>query len=150
MKNYLKSFMNRETFWQFIRMGLVGGFNTVAFFIFFNIFRWWIDWSPFWSVTWAFALATFLSYLLNRRWTFRIKGGFGGTRETVTFYVVNLLAWAITAGMVVVAEAWFGPLDFVQSNLVLVLATGIVVIPKFAGYRDVVFRRSLAGNTERS
>ena len=150
MKNYLKTFLSREAAGQFFRLGLIGGINTLVFFSLLNVFRWGVGLSSFWSVTFAFGLATALSYVLNRRWTFRLKDGYGTLKESASFYLINLAAWAVTAGMVQFGEWWFGPLDPLQLNAVSVLATIIILIPKFAGYRDVVFRQSLAGSTDRS
>jgi putative flippase GtrA len=149
MRNYLESFLNRKTLVQFFRLGLIGGLNTVFFFVLLNVFRWVVGLTSFWSVTFAFAIATGMSYLLNRRWTFQIKEGYGSARESATFYVVNLIAWAVTAGLVQLAERLIGPLGPLELNAVSLLATGIILLPKFASYRDVVFRRSLE-STDRS
>lgn len=148
MKNYVKSFWNRRTLVQFARLGLIGGLNTILYFIMLNIFLTYL--TPFWSVTIAFGLATGLSYLLNRRWTFGLREGFGSVRESATFYVVNLLAWAVTAGMVQIAQAMSeDELTRLEVNAVAIFATGLILLPKFASYRDLVFRRSLS-NADRT
>ncbi|MFQ5966380.1 MAG: GtrA family protein [Acidimicrobiia bacterium] len=150
MKNYLKTFLNRETFWQFFRMGIVGGFNTAVGVGLFNLFSLVVGLSLFLSALWAYLIATGISYLLNRRWTFRIPGTYGGVVESVGFYVVNLISGVVQAGLVELADILWGPLNPFQANLAFLLAIGVVALPKFASYRDVVFRRSMDGNTERS
>lgn len=143
MKAYVQSLLTREAAGQFLRLGLIGGLNTIVYFALLNVFFIVAGLSDFWSVTWAFVLATGLSYVLNRRWTFRIKEGRGSVRETVMFYVVNLAAWAATVGLVELAEVIFGASTALQVNLASVVATAIILIPKFVSYRDVVFKKAL-------
>jgi putative flippase GtrA len=143
MRNYLRSFLTKEAAGQFIRLAFIGGLNTVVDFALFNVGYGWVHFSLFWSVTIAFTIATALSYVLNRRWTFRLSAGGGSVRETMWFYVVNLAAWGVTVAIVSGAEAIFGDLDLFQANLAKVVATALILIPKFAGYRDVVFGKAL-------
>ena len=144
MKLYLKSFLTKEALGQIIRVGLIGGFNTLVYFIILNIMRWTVGLTSFWAVTVAFAGATALSYVLNRRWSFQIAdGSVGSMRESATFFVVNIVAWAATAVVVQYSERTWGPLGPVGLNAAAVVATAFVILPKFAAYRDVVFRRSL-------
>lgn len=152
VKSYLQSLITREARGQFLRLGLIGGLNTIVYFVILNVLFSVVGLSDFWSVTWAFVLATGLSYVLNRRWTFRIKEGNGSLRETLVFYAVNLGAWAATVGLVELAERFFGSSTALQINLASLVATGIILIPKFAGYRDLVFKRALveAGEIERA
>jgi putative flippase GtrA len=150
VKSYLQSLITREARGQFLRLGLIGGLNTIVYFVILNVLFSLVGLSDFWSVTWAFVLATGLSYVLNRRWTFRIKEGKGSLRETLVFYAVNLGAWAATVGLVELAEKFFGSSTALQINLASLVATGIILIPKFASYRDLVFKKALveAGEVE--
>ncbi len=143
MMAYLRSLVTREAIGQFFRLGLIGGLNTIVYFVLLNVFFSVVGLSDFWSVTWAFVLATGLSYVLNRRWTFQIKKGRGSLKETLVFYAVNLAAWAATVGLVELAERIFGASTALQINLASLLATGIILIPKFASYRDLVFKKAL-------
>ena len=72
MKNYLISFANRESMVQAIKVAVVGVFNTVVSFSLFNVFLA-LGLSWFVSITTSFTLTTFMSYLLNRRWTFELR-----------------------------------------------------------------------------
>jgi putative flippase GtrA len=142
MSTYLKSFVNRETLSQIIRVGFIGGFNTVVYFVLLNVF---LDaFGRFWAVTGAFVLATALSYVLNRRWSFQIEdGSVGSAKETATFFIVNLVAWSVTIIVMEFANAQWGPLTRIEVNLAAMVAAGFIVLPKFAAYRDVVFKKSL-------
>jgi putative flippase GtrA len=142
VRNYLRTFANRETARQFVSVGVIGALNTVVDFGLFNVLRA-VDIPRNWAITVAFATATFVSYLLNRRVSFRLTDGKVSLRETVHFYAINVAAWAVTLLVVEVADALYGPLSILGENVAKVAAVVIVLIPKFAGYRDIVFRRAL-------
>lgn len=142
MITYLKSFFNREGMGQMAKLVIIGVVNTVVDFGVFNLFPSSVP--LFWRVTLAFALATEVSYLLNRRWTFQLRGGAGVWRETTIFFLVNGVAWAATVGIVLGAEAVFGDLSRLEENVAKLVAGVVILLPKLASYRDLVFRRSLA------
>ncbi len=142
MKRYLASFMTKEAFEQFVKVGLVGIANTVVSFALFNLFLW-MGWWSVAAVSVAFALTTFMSYLLNRAWTFEIKDGRVSGGETMRFYLVNLAAWAGTAGTMWIAEMLFGPLSTIAANVVYLITSIVILLPKFASYRDIVFGKAI-------
>jgi len=142
VKNYLASFMTKQALGQFIKVGLVGLANTVVSFALFNLFLWMGWWSVL-AVSAAFAITTFMSYLLNRAWTFEIKDGKVSGRETANFYLVNLAAWAGTAGTMWIAEAMLGPLSKIAANAVYLATSIVILLPKFASYRDIVFGKAI-------
>lgn len=142
MRNYLASFMTKEALEQFVKVGIVGVVNTIVSFLLFNAFLWMGWWSVI-AVSAAFAATTFMSYLLNRAWTFEIRDGKVSGRETANFYLVNLAAWAGTAGAMWVAEALFGPLSTIAANVVYLITSLTILIPKFASYRDLVFGKAI-------
>ena len=142
MKKYLKTFANRESMNQAVKVGIVGVFNTIVSFTLFNVFRA-TGISPQWALAISFALTTFMSYLINRRWTFALKDGRVSGRETASFFGVNIVAYAVSAGIMAMAQTWFGPLTRFGENMVLVVAAGLLILPKLAGYRDIVFGRAL-------
>ena len=144
LSSYVESFLNRESFGQFVKVGVVGVVNTVVSFALFNLFLIGFDWASVASVSVAFAITTFLSYFLNRRWTFELRDGKLSGRETFQFYMVNGAAWAVTAGIMWLAESLFGPLSAIAANAVYLLASVMILLPKFASYRDIVFGPALA------
>jgi len=148
VNQYVASFLNRKSFDQFVKVGLVGVLNTAVSFALFNLFLIGFDWSSVLSVTVAFAITTFLSYVLNRMWTFELRDGKVSGKETVQFYLVNGAAWAATAGMMWLAETFFGPLSKLAANGVYLFASIVILLPKFASYRDIVFGKALAEEAE--
>jgi putative flippase GtrA len=147
VKDYLKTFANRESLDQAIKVGIVGVFNTVVSFSLFNVFRI-MGASPQWSLAIAFGLTTFVSYLINRRWTFDLKDGVVSGRETVSFFGVNIVAYGVSAAIMALAQTWFGPLSRLGENVVLIIAAGLLILPKLAGYRDIVFGKALEDQVE--
>ena len=147
MKRYLTTFANRESAVQAVKVAIVGVFNTVVSFALFNVFLA-VGWSWFWSLTLSFTITTFMSYLINRHWTFELKDGKVSGRETATFFGVNLAAYFASAGIIWAADTLFGPLSQIGYNLALLFAAGLLILPKLAGYRDLVFGRALREKTE--
>ena len=149
MKEYLKTFANRESLVQAVKVATVGVFNTDATFIIFNAVRFA---GPSWfvAITVAFTITTFLSYLMNRRWTFSLVDGHVSGRETAAFFGVNIVAYLASVAMIWLADELFGPLTQVGENVALLVAAAILILPKLASYRDLVFGRALREKTNSS
>ncbi len=148
MKTYVMTFANRASLLQAVKVAIVGVFNTVVSFTLFNVFLVALHWTWFAAITVSFALTTFLSYIINRRWTFLLTEGGVSGRETASFFGVNILAYMASVGIVWLAEKLFGPLSTIGYNVALLFAAGILILPKLAGYRDVVFGRALKERRE--
>lgn len=157
MKSYLKSFANSESMVQVVKVGVIGVANTVVSLILFRIFLVVLggeaertdgfDVQVFTATTLAFALTTLMSYVLNRRWTFQFDESTGGGSETAKFFAINGIALAVTWVVVNGANAVWGPLSDNELTVAYVAAAGLIILPKFAGYRDVVFRKALDGKS---
>ncbi len=142
MTSYLKSFTNRETFGQILRVGLIGGLNSIVYFLLLNLVL--STLGTVGAISFAFALATGVSYLLNRRWSFGIDGGsVGSAKESTSFFMVNVFAYLFTLFVVQGADVVWGPFGRVGINLANLVAAGLIILPKFAAYRDVVFKSSI-------
>ena len=132
---------------------MVGVVNTVVSFSLFNLFLGLLggtktvsegfNWEQFWAIAFAFLIASLVSYALNRRWTFQLKEPGELRRETINFIGINVIAWAVTQGIVGGADLLWGPLTRLEQNLYYLAATGLIILPKFAGYRDIVFRKAI-------
>lgn len=146
MRDYLKTLMHREALTQMLTLGFIGGFNTVVTLGLSLLFRK-AGMLDELSVASAWVLGTLLSYFLNRRWTFSLEAKGANVRETSHFFMVNVVAGALTVGFVFLAGRLRGDLSDVEFLGAQIIAAAIIVIPKFAAYRDVVFKRSLS-NTQ--
>ena len=153
MKDYLKSFTTSEALVQVIKVGLIGVVNTVVSLALFSALliafggeesrSGGFDGRVFSATAIAFALTTLLSYVLNRKWTFDLDAT-GGTRtETAKFFAINGIALAVTQVVVTGTNGLWGPLSDNALRLAYIGAAVLIILPKFAGYRDVVFRRAL-------
>ena len=142
MTSYLKSFANRKTIGQIVRVGLIGSLNSVVYFIVLNLALG--SFGSIGAITIAFGVATGMSYLLNRRWSFRIDTGpIGSAKESSSFFAVNFASYVVTLIVVQGADLFWGPLGRLDINLANLVAAGVIMLPNFAMYRDVVFRSSL-------
>ena len=94
LSSYLKTFRNRHTLGQLIRVGFTGVGNTIVYFALLNLFL--HPLGRFWAITVGNVVAISISYVLNRRWSFRIDdGSLGNARESAIFFAVNLIGWAL-------------------------------------------------------
>ena len=153
LTNYIRSLLTPAALNQLLKVGIVGVANTIVSFTLFNIFLGMLggtktvadgfNWEQFWSIALSFLVATFVSYLLNRRWTFQLSDTGDMRRETIHFIGINVAAWAVTQGVVGGADWLWGPLSRMQQNLFYLMASGLIILPKFAGYRDIVFRKAI-------
>lgn len=143
MRNYLKSLVHREALVQMMKLGFIGGFNTVVTLALSLVFRK-VGMLDEAAVALAWIIGTLLSYFLNRRWTFALATRGANVRETSHFFGVNIVAGALTVAFVWLAGRLRGDLSDTEFLGAQIIASAIIVIPKFAAYRDVVFRRSLS------
>ena len=160
MKNYLKSFANSESMVQVIKVGLIGVLNTVVSLILLKLLLLafggeegrsaGLDPDVILPTTIAFALTTLMSYVLNRRWTFQLDQSTGGSSETAKFFAINGVALVVTNLVVSGATSIWGPLSDLGLQVAYVAAAIVIILPKFAGYRDVVFRRALDQENEKA
>lgn len=138
MKTYLSTFRNRESAVQLAKLIFIGGFNTILTFAIFNVFLFLgVRASISSSIAWI--LTIFTAYYLNRRWTFGLRSG-ASTMETGRFFAVNAVAFIVTAGALELGEWLLSGLTKLEANLIQLGMAGLLVLPKLAAYRDVVFR----------
>lgn len=146
MKRYIATFLNKQSMGQVIKMGTIGVGNTVFYFIVFNVLReLGLGLRPANIV--SFILGTALAYLMNRKWTFNANTGAGSWRESAKFFAVNAVALLVTDQIVLFAAHRY-ELTRLGENVALVVASGLILLPKFATYRDLVFRTGDALQSE--
>ena len=67
--------------------------------------------------------------------------------EAYILWAIVALGIAVVLVVVELFDMAFGPLDRIGENVAKVAAVVVVLLPKFAGYRDIVFRRALREKT---
>jgi putative flippase GtrA len=96
------------------------------------------------AITVATILATVITYLGNRYWTFRHRQGKGTTRDSIMFFVLNgvgLVIYYACVGIIDLAGlgssvAWY--------NVALVVGTGLGTLFRFWSYRRWIWLASPA------
>jgi putative flippase GtrA len=149
----MRSLLTPTAIGQLVKVGMIGVVNTVVSFALLNVFLTLLggtktvdegfNWEQFWAIALSFLIATELSYVLNRRWAFDLTDPGERARETAHFIGINVVAWAVTQAVVGGADWAWGPLTRFQQNFFYLLASLVIIVPKFAGYRDIVFRRAI-------
>jgi putative flippase GtrA len=94
---------------------------------------------PYKAITIATILATVVTYLGNRYWTFRHRQGQGTTRESIIFFVLNGIGliiywgciWLIKDAADLKTQLWY--------NFALVVGTGLGTLFRFWSYRKWVW-----------
>jgi putative flippase GtrA len=96
------------------------------------------------AITVATILATAITYLGNRYWTFRHREGKGTTRDSTMFFVLNGVGLLIYYGCIGLLDlaglghsvAWY--------NVALVIGTGLGTLFRFWSYRKWIWLASPA------
>ncbi len=115
---------------------VVGGVGTVVTFVVANALR---SLGEYKAVTIATVVATIITFLGNRYWTFRHRQGQGTARDTIIFFVLNAIGlviyyaciWLIKDGAGLTSRLWY--------NVALVVGTGLGTVFRFWSYRKWVW-----------
>ena len=87
----------------------------------------------------AIAAATLVSYLGNRFWTFRHRGGHALLREWVVFIVLNLIGLLIAEVAIGFTYYVLGLHDAIAYNVASVAGTGLATVFRYWSYKKWVF-----------
>jgi putative flippase GtrA len=115
---------------------VVGGIGTVVTFAVANALH---SIGEYKAITVATLVATVITYVGNRYWSFRHREGNGTARDTVVFFILNaigLLIYYGCIGLVVDAAGLKGKLWY---NFALVVGTGLGTLFRFWSYRKWVW-----------
>lgn len=93
----------------------------------------------------SFVVAALHSYFWNKKWAFDASGSHGGTREFISFFVVNCLALIINATVAYTVAQLYGPslgiAEKIWANIGLVAGSATALVFSFIGFKMVVFRK---------
>jgi putative flippase GtrA len=99
---------------------------------------------PYKAITVATVLATVITYLGNRYWSFRHRQGKGTTRDSILFLVFNGVGLLIYYGCIGVIDLAGLRHDVLWYNIALVVGTGLGTLFRFWSYRRWIWLASPA------
>jgi putative flippase GtrA len=126
---------------------VIGGIGFVVTEVAFNLFRFSAGLGLFTSNALATLIATVVTYVGNRYWTFRHREGKGTTRDSVMFVVLNGVGLLIQYGCVWIAQNVLGfpHNDKFSTNVALLIGIALGTLFRFWSYRQWVWHQSPAG-----
>lgn len=123
---------------QFLKFAIVGFINTgLDFLVYFLLTRLWDFWMVhyLWANLISFSVAITNSYILNRNWTFRHKGG-GVALQYIKYFLVTLIGLCFNEGILFLFVQVFHFYDL----LAKVFAVSVVMLWNFGVYKFWIFR----------
>jgi putative flippase GtrA len=124
---------------ELVPFGLVGLLGTVITIAGANLMRHWLDGGPVTSVVVPTMVSTVTSYLLNRHWTFRHRGGEGYGRGFVIFFGLNGVGTGIQALCTGFTFYTLGLHSGVAYNAGLLAGLGLASAFRYWSYKKWVF-----------
>ena len=109
-----------------VRFLIVGLANTSVGLLIIYIGKWLIGWDDIVANMVGYSCGLILSFVLNKRWTFRYKGSSG--RALFRFVLVILLAYLLNLGLTLAAINDFGINSYVAQALGIVPYTIITYL----------------------
>ncbi|GAA3276114.1 MULTISPECIES: GtrA family protein [Dactylosporangium] len=134
---------------ELFKFGAVGCVNTVVDFILVNAL---LFIGPLKAKIVAVVVATTLSYIMNRQWTYKDRDSGGMRREYILFFALNGVGLLIQEAVLAVAKYGLhfsesNPDDRLAFNIANAAGIGLAMIFRFWAYRTWVFT---PGEPERS
>jgi putative flippase GtrA len=115
---------------------VIGAIGTIVTFGLANALH---DIGKYKAITIATIVATVVTYLGNRYWTFRDRQGQGHTRDTTIFFVLNGIGLLIYYGCIGLTDVAGLGSSKVWYNVALIVGTGLGTLFRFWSYRKWVW-----------
>jgi putative flippase GtrA len=125
---------------EFSKFGVVGVVCTVIDVGLFNVLHFGARIDPLASKSISVAVAATVSYLGNRHWSFRRRGGSGFGREFPVFFLLNAIGLGFSLACLAITKYGFGLTGPIALNLAgNVVGMGLATVFRFWSYRRWVF-----------
>jgi putative flippase GtrA len=118
---------------KMVKYAIVGGLNTGVDFAIFCLLVYGAGLGSIGAQTISFLAGMANSYLLNRYWTFQVKGKRSMT-ELTRFILINVLSFAVATAVLLGLEQWG-----TESALAKIASIVFSLAVNYAGYRLWVF-----------
>lgn len=124
---------------EMAKFGVVGGLGFIVTEIGFNVLHFDVGLGLFTANAIATGVAMIVTYIGNRWWTFRHRGGHSTRRETVSFVVLNLAGLLIQYACVWIAKNGLGLTDRFSLNVAFLIGIALGTLFRFWSYRKWVW-----------
>ncbi|MGI8335316.1 GtrA family protein [Actinomadura scrupuli] len=124
---------------ELVTFGMVGTLGTLITFVGANLMRHWVGDGPLIGVVLPTMTATLVSYLLNRRWTFKDSCSDGSHREIAVFFALNgvgLVIQTLCMGFRTYSLHLDGALSY---NIAMLAGTLLGAAFRYWSYRKWIF-----------
>lgn len=136
-------------FFQLAKFGAVGAANFAVDFGVLNLLIFVTGVASGWTFTVfksiSFVVAVINSFIWNKKWTFKKKGGEGTGKDFLQFLFVSVVGLLLNAGTASVIVNIIGPLgsigDKTWANIATAVASLVVLTWNFLGYKFIVFKK---------
>lgn len=118
---------------KMVKYALVGGLNTGVDFAVFCVLVYGAGFVSIWAQVLSYGTGLINSYLLNRRWTFQVKGQ-RSAAELGRFFVINILSFLTATAVLLGLEEWG-----ISSAWAKIASVVFALAVNYTGYRMWVF-----------
>lgn len=130
----------RHLIHEVAKFGIVGGVGFIVSLVGADLLRYDFSVGKYKAVTVATALATIVTFLGNRYWTYRHRAHVGTARESVLFFVMNGVGLLIQYACIALVVDGFGKDTQLWYNLANFAGIVLGTIFRFFSYRKWVWR----------
>jgi putative flippase GtrA len=136
-------------FFQLAKFGAVGAANFAVDFGVLNLLIFATGVASGWTFTLfksiSFVVAVINSFIWNKKWTFKKKGGEGTGKDFFQFLFVSVIGLLLNAGTASFIVNVVGPMgtmgDKTWANIATAVASVVVLTWNFLGYKFIVFKK---------
>jgi putative flippase GtrA len=130
----------RHLIHEALKFGFIGGLGFIVTEVGTNVLHFKFNVGPLTSIVIASIVATIVTYLGNRYWTFRHREGSGVGREYVIFFVLNAVGIGIQLAVEGFTYYALNLRDGLPFNIALALGIGLGTLFRFWSYRKWIWR----------
>jgi putative flippase GtrA len=135
----------RHLIHEVAKFGVIGIIGFIVTEVGFNLCHFDLKMGLFTSNAIATVVATIITFVGNKYWTFKHRAGNGTTRETVMFFVLNGVGMLIQYACIWFAEDGLGIKDKFLINLFFLGGIAIATVFRFWSYRKWVWHAPAGG-----
>jgi putative flippase GtrA len=131
---------SQQLIYELAKFGIVGGLAVLIADIGTNVLHFQAGVGPLISNVIATVVATAVSYVGNRYWTFRHRQRTDVSREGILFFVLNGIGLAIQLACLGFSTYVLGLHDRLSYNISLIIGIGLATLFRYGAYKKWVWR----------